>query len=103
MAAASDETFGPLAILYRFETDEEAIALANDTDYGLAAYFWTERLDRAWRVAEALNSGMVGINGASVSQACAPFGGINQSGYGREGSKYGMEEYQEVKLIAMSV
>ncbi|GAA5820256.1 hypothetical protein JCM3770_003156 [Rhodotorula araucariae] len=103
MEAGSDETFSPLAILYQFDTNEDAIALANDTDYGLAAYFWTQRLDRAWRVAEALNSGMVGINGASVSQPCAPFGGINQSGYGREGSKYGMEEYQEVKLIAMLV
>lgn len=98
-----DETFGPLALLYKFDTEEEATELANDTEYGLAGYFWSSDLSRAWRLAEALHVGMVGINGAPVAQACAPFGGINQSGYGREGSKYGMEEYQEVKLIAMAV
>ena len=98
-----DETFGPLALLYKFDTEEEAIALANDTEYGLAGYFWSADSSRSWRVAEALHCGMVGVNGAPVAQACAPFGGVNQSGYGREGSKYGMEEYQEIKLIAMSV
>lgn len=98
-----DETFGPLALLYKFDTEEEAISIANDTEFGLAGYFWSNNLSQAWRVAEALHVGMVGINGASVAQACAPFGGVNQSGYGREGSKYGMEEYQEMKLIAMGV
>lgn len=103
MLAHIDETFGPLAVLYPFDSEEEAIKMANDTEYGLAGYFWSNNLSRAWRVAEALNVGMVGINGAPVAQACAPFGGVNQSGYGREGSKYGMEEYQEMKLIAMMV
>ncbi|KAK4053940.1 hypothetical protein OIO90_003777 [Microbotryomycetes sp. JL221] len=103
MLVSSDETFGPLALLYVFDTEEEAIALANATEYGLAGYFWSDNLSRVWRVAEAINVGMVGINGASVSQPCAPFGGCNQSGYGREGSKYGMEEYQEIKLVAMTV
>ncbi|KAM0750713.1 succinate-semialdehyde dehydrogenase [Meredithblackwellia eburnea MCA 4105] len=103
MLVHTDETFGPLALLYKFETEEEAIALSNDTDYGLAGYFFAKDLARVWRVAEALNVGMVGVNGASVSQPCAPFGGVNQSGYGREGSKYGIEEYQEIKLIAMAI
>ncbi|KAM0791190.1 hypothetical protein ACM66B_005673 [Microbotryomycetes sp. NB124-2] len=103
MLVSVDETFGPLALLYVFDTEEEAIAIANDTEYGLAGYFWSDNLSRVWRVAEALNVGMVGVNGASVSQPSSPFGGVNQSGYGREGSKYGMAEYEEVKLVAMTV
>jgi succinate-semialdehyde dehydrogenase/glutarate-semialdehyde dehydrogenase len=95
-----EETFGPLAALLRFETEAEAIALANDTPYGLAAYFYTRDQARAWRVAESIESGMVGINTGLVSNPAAPFGGVKQSGLGREGSYYGLEEYLEVKYLA---
>jgi succinate-semialdehyde dehydrogenase/glutarate-semialdehyde dehydrogenase len=96
MLAAHQETFGPVVPLFRFKTEEEAIALANDTEFGLAAYFYSTNIHRVWRVAEALESGMVGINEGIMSTEVAPFGGVKESGIGREGSKYGIEEYLEI-------
>jgi len=96
---ATEETFGPLAPLFRFETDEEAIRLANDTEFGLASYFYSRDIGRVWRVAEAIESGMVGINTGMVSTEVAPFGGVKQSGLGREGSHYGIDEFVEVKYL----
>ncbi len=103
MRMAREETFGPVASLFRFTTEAEAIALANATEFGLAAYFYTRDLSRAWRVAEALEYGMVGVNSGLVSTAIAPFGGVKQSGLGREGSRYGIEEYLEIKYLCMEV
>lgn len=97
MAIAREETFGPVAPLFRFETESEAIALANATEYGLACYFYTRDLGRAWRVMEALDYGMVGVNEGLASTEVAPFGGVKDSGMGREGSKYGLEDYLDVK------
>ncbi|MBW8298467.1 MAG: NAD-dependent succinate-semialdehyde dehydrogenase [Hydrogenophaga sp.] len=97
MQLASEETFGPVAPLFRFETEEEALAIANGTPYGLAAYFYTESLKRAWRVGEALEFGMVGLNTGAISTEVAPFGGVKQSGLGREGARAGIEEYLEMK------
>ncbi|OWV84431.1 NAD-dependent succinate-semialdehyde dehydrogenase [Rhizobium sp. R693] len=97
MELASEETFGPVAPLFRFETEEEALAIANGTPYGLAAYFYTESLKRAWRVGEALEFGMVGLNTGAISTEVAPFGGVKQSGLGREGAQAGIEEYLEMK------
>jgi succinate-semialdehyde dehydrogenase/glutarate-semialdehyde dehydrogenase len=102
MELASEEIFGPVAPVFRFSSDEEAIALSNDTDVGLAAYFYANDLSRVWRVAEALEYGMVGVNTGSVSTEVAPFGGIKQSGYGREGSKYGVEDYLVIKAVHMA-
>jgi len=99
MLLASEETFGPVAPLFRFETEEEAIAIANGTPFGLAAYFYTENLKRSWRVAEALEFGMVGLNTGLISTEVAPFGGMKQSGLGREGSQLGIEEYLEIKAV----
>ncbi|RXT36385.1 NAD-dependent succinate-semialdehyde dehydrogenase [Bradyrhizobium betae] len=99
MLLASEETFGPVAPLFRFETEEEAIAIANGTPFGLAAYFYTESLKRSWRVAEALEFGMVGLNTGIISTEVAPFGGVKQSGLGREGSQLGIEEYLEIKTL----
>jgi succinate-semialdehyde dehydrogenase/glutarate-semialdehyde dehydrogenase len=99
MLLASEETFGPVAPLFRFETEEEAIAIANGTPFGLAAYFFTENLKRSWRVAEALEFGMIGLNTGLISTEVAPFGGVKQSGLGREGSHLGIEEYLEVKTL----
>ncbi|MER8458870.1 NAD-dependent succinate-semialdehyde dehydrogenase [Mesorhizobium sp. M1300] len=99
MLLASEETFGPVAPLFRFETEEEAIAIANGTPFGLAAYFYTDNLQRSWRVAEALEFGMVGLNTGMISTEVAPFGGVKQSGVGREGSQLGIEEYLEVKTL----
>lgn len=96
-----DETFGPLAPCYKFKTEDEVIALANDTEFGLAGYFYSRDIGRVWRVAEALEVGMVGTNTGILSQATIPFGGVKESGFGKEGSKYGMADYQSVKLIAM--
>jgi succinate-semialdehyde dehydrogenase/glutarate-semialdehyde dehydrogenase len=101
MQLAGEETFGPVAPLFRFETEEEAIALANGTPYGLASYFYTGNLKRAWRVGEALEFGMVGLNTGSVSMEIAPFGGVKQSGLGREGAQAGIEEYLEMKSFHM--
>ncbi|MEZ5921740.1 MAG: NAD-dependent succinate-semialdehyde dehydrogenase [Parvularculaceae bacterium] len=97
MLIASDETFGPVAPLFRFETEEEAIAMANDTEYGLASYFYTQDLGRAFRVMEKLEYGMVGVNEGILSTEVAPFGGVKDSGLGREGSKYGIEDYVHTK------
>ena len=99
MLLASEETFGPVAPLFRFETEEEAITIANGTPFGLAAYFYTDNLKRSWRVAEALEFGMVGLNTGMISTEVAPFGGVKQSGVGREGSQLGIEEYLEVKTL----
>ncbi len=103
MKVAREETFGPVAPLFRFETEAEAIAMANDTEFGLAAYFFTRNVGRCWRVGEALEYGMVGVNTGLISNEVAPFGGIKQSGIGREGSKYGIEEYLEVKYLCFDV
>jgi len=101
MLIAGEETFGPVAACFRFKTEAEAIEAANDTPFGLSAYFYTRDLARAWRVGEALESGMVGINEGIVSTEVAPFGGVKQSGLGREGSKYGLDEYTELKYMMM--
>jgi succinate-semialdehyde dehydrogenase/glutarate-semialdehyde dehydrogenase len=98
MKIASEETFGPVAPLFRFKTEEEAIKMANDTEYGLASYFYTQDLGRAFRVMEALEYGMVGVNEGIVSSEVAPFGGVKDSGVGREGSKYGLDEYTNLKF-----
>ena len=99
MTLAVEETFGPVAPLFRFETEEEAISIANATPFGLAAYFYTENLRRSWRVAEALEFGMVGLNTSAISTEVAPFGGVKQSGLGREGAQIGIEEYLEAKTF----
>jgi len=96
-----EETFGPVAPLFRFKTEEEAIRLANDTEFGLAAYFYARDVGRIFRVAEALEYGLIGINEGIISTAEAPFGGMKSSGLGREGSKYGIEEYLEIKYLAL--
>jgi succinate-semialdehyde dehydrogenase/glutarate-semialdehyde dehydrogenase len=101
MLVAREETFGPVAPLFRFETEAEAIHLANDTEFGLASYFYGRDLGRVWRVAEALEYGMVGINTGMISTEVAPFGGVKESGLGREGAKYGIEEFLEVKYLCM--
>jgi len=98
---AREETFGPVAPLFRFKTEEEALARANDTEFGLAAYFYARDIGRVWRVAEGLESGMVGINTGLISTEVAPFGGVKESGLGREGSKYGIEEFLEVKYLCL--
>ncbi len=99
MAVAREETFGPVAPLFRFKTEADAIALANDTEFGLAAYFYGKDIARVWRVAEALEYGIVGINTGLISTEVAPFGGVKESGLGREGSKYGMDEFVEIKYL----
>jgi succinate-semialdehyde dehydrogenase/glutarate-semialdehyde dehydrogenase len=99
MRLASEETFGPVAPLFRFGSETEAIALANETPFGLASYFYTENVRRAWRVAEQLQFGMVGLNTGSVSMEMAPFGGVKESGFGREGSKYGIDDYLQIKAF----
>ena len=101
MQIAGEETFGPVAPLFKFETEEEGIALANDTVFGLAAYYYTRDIGRVWRVGEALEYGIVGLNTGLISTEVAPFGGVKQSGLGREGSKYGIEEYLEIKYMCM--
>jgi succinate-semialdehyde dehydrogenase/glutarate-semialdehyde dehydrogenase len=101
MLMAREEIFGPVAALYRFHTEEEAIKLANDTEYGLAAYFYARDLGRVFRVAEALEYGILGINEGIISTEVAPFGGFKESGIGREGSKYGIEDYLEIKYLAL--
>ncbi|WP_433692222.1 NAD-dependent succinate-semialdehyde dehydrogenase [Herbaspirillum seropedicae] len=103
MRVAREEIFGPVAPVLRFESEEEVIALANETEYGLASYFYTRDMARVWRVAEALEFGMVGVNTGLISTAEAPFGGVKQSGLGREGSKYGIEEYLELKYLCLQV
>ncbi|MBX5460654.1 MAG: NADP-dependent succinate-semialdehyde dehydrogenase [Steroidobacteraceae bacterium] len=99
MAVAREETFGPVAPLFRFETEAEAIRMANDTEFGLAAYVYTRDLGRSWRVSEALEYGIVGLNTGLISTEVAPFGGVKESGFGREGSKYGILDYTEIKYV----
>ena len=101
MPIASNEIFGPVAPIITFDSEEEAITLANDTEYGLAAYFYARDIGRVWRVAEGLDFGMIGINEGIISNAAAPFGGVKQSGNGREGSKYGLDDYLEIKYLCM--
>ncbi|MGE7368879.1 NAD-dependent succinate-semialdehyde dehydrogenase [Neorhizobium sp. NPDC001467] len=103
MKVAKEETFGPVAPLFRFETEDEVLEMANDTEFGLASYFYAKDLSRVFRVAEALEYGMVGVNTGLISTEVAPFGGIKQSGQGREGSKYGIEDYVEVKYLCLQV
>lgn len=101
MKIAEEETFGPVAPLFRFSSEEEVIRMANATEFGLASYFYSQNLSRVWRVAEALESGMVGINTGLIATEVAPFGGIKQSGFGREGGRLGIEDYLEVKYLCM--
>ena len=102
MAVAREETFGPVAPLFRFKTDDEVIAMANDTEFGLASYFYSRDVGRIFRVAEALESGMVCVNSGILSTEVAPFGGVKQSGLGREGSKYGIDDYLEIKYLCIA-
>jgi succinate-semialdehyde dehydrogenase / glutarate-semialdehyde dehydrogenase len=103
MKVAREETFGPVAPLFRFETEAEAVRMANDTEFGLAAYFYTRDLARSWRVSEALEYGIVGLNTGLISTEVAPFGGIKESGMGREGSKYGILDYTELKYVCVGL
>lgn len=101
MRVFREEIFGPVAPVFKFSTEEEAISMANDTEFGLAAYFYTENMGRSWRVAEAIDYGMVGVNETAISSEVIPFGGVKESGQGREGSKYGLDDYLETKYICM--
>ncbi|MFL6673870.1 MAG: NADP-dependent succinate-semialdehyde dehydrogenase [Massilia sp.] len=101
MQVAHEETFGPLAPLFRFRTEEEVIGMVNNTEFGLASYFYSRDIGRVWRVAEAIETGMVGVNTGLISTEVAPFGGVKQSGLGREGSQYGMDDYLVIKYICM--
>lgn len=102
MKVAREETFGPVAPLFRFATEQEAIDMANDTEFGLAGYFYSRDIGRIFRVAEALETGIVGVNTGIISTEVAPFGGVKQSGLGREGSRYGLEEFLEIKYVLLS-
>jgi succinate-semialdehyde dehydrogenase/glutarate-semialdehyde dehydrogenase len=101
MRVAREETFGPVAPLFKFETEADVIRMANDTEFGLAAYFYTRDLARSWRVQEALEYGLVGVNTGLMSTEVAPFGGMKESGLGREGSRYGIDEYTEMKYVCV--
>lgn len=101
MRIAKEEIFGPVAPVFKFSTEEEAIAMANDTEFGLASYLFTKDVSRVWRVSEAIDYGMVGVNEVAISSEVIPFGGVKESGQGREGSKYGMDDYLEIKYICM--
>lgn len=101
MIVANDETFGPLAPIFEFKTEEEVLRLANNTEFGLAGYFFTKDINVVQRVSQKLQVGMVGVNTGKISAAEAPFGGVKESGYGREGSLYGLEEYQTIKSITI--
>jgi len=103
MKVAVEETFGPVAPLFKFDTEEEVIELANNTEFGLASYFFSKDVSKIFRVAEALEYGMVGINTGLISTEVAPFGGIKQSGLGREGSKYGIDDYTEIKYLCLGI
>ena len=102
MKVSREETFGPLAPVYRFADEAQALAMANDTEFGLAAYFYARDVGRIWRVADGLEYGIVGINTGLISTEVAPFGGMKESGIGREGSKYGIEEFLEVKYLCLA-
>ena len=99
MNITHEETFGPVAPLYRFNSDKEAVEQANNTPFGLAAYFYSQNIKRIWQTAEALEVGIVGINSGIVSTEVAPFGGVKESGIGREGSKYGIDDFMEMKYL----
>ena len=101
MLVANEETFGPLATCFRFTDEEDVLERANDTDFGLSAYFYSRDIGRVWRVAEGLEAGIIGINEGIISTEVAPFGGVKESGQGREGSKYGIEDYMEIKYMLM--
>ena len=101
MRVFSEEIFGPVAPLFKFKSEDEAIAMANDTEFGLACYFYSRDIGRIWRVAEALEYGIVGINEGLISNEMAPFGGVKESGQGREGSKYGLDDYLEIKYMCI--
>ena len=101
MAVFRNEIFGPVAPVERFNDEDEVISMANDTEFGLASYFYTRDIGRVWRVAEALEYGIVGINEGIISNEMAPFGGVKESGSGREGSKYGIDDYVEIKYMLM--
>ena len=101
MDMAHEETFGPVAACYKFSSEAEVIQIANDTPFGLSAYFYSKDLARVWRVAEQLEVGIVGVNEGIISTEIAPFGGVKESGLGREGSHYGLDDYMEVKYILM--
>jgi succinate-semialdehyde dehydrogenase/glutarate-semialdehyde dehydrogenase len=101
MLVAREETFGPVAPLFKFESEAQAIAMANDTEFGLAAYLYTRDLARSWRVSEAIEYGIVGLNTGIISTEMAPFGGVKESGIGREGSKYGILDYTEIKYVCI--
>ena len=101
MRVFREEIFGPVAPLLRFSTEQQAIDMANDTEFGLACYFYARDIGRIWRVGEALEYGIVGINEGIISNAMAPFGGVKESGQGREGSKYGLDDYLEIKYLCM--
>jgi succinate-semialdehyde dehydrogenase/glutarate-semialdehyde dehydrogenase len=101
MLLAREETFGPVAPLFRFRSEDEAVALANATQFGLAAYFYARDIGRVWRVAERLDYGIIGINEGIISTEVAPFGGVKESGLGREGSHHGVEEFLEMKYMFM--
>ena len=98
-----EETFGPVVAITRFKTEEEVIAAANNSEFGLASYFYSRDIGRIWRVAEALEYGMVGVNSGVISNEVAPFGGVKQSGLGREGSSWGMDEYLEMKYVCIGL
>jgi len=101
MKVAREETFGPMAPIFRFESEAQAIQMANDTEFGLAAYFYARDIGRIWRVSEGVEYGIVGINTGVISTEVAPFGGVKESGLGREGSKYGIDDYVELKYLCM--
>ncbi|MEY8253145.1 MAG: aldehyde dehydrogenase family protein, partial [Colwellia sp.] len=101
MRVAQEEIFGPVAPLIKFTTEVEAIAIANDTEFGLASYVYTQNIGRAWRVSESIEYGMVGVNEVAITSENIPFGGVKESGMGREGSQYGVEDYLELKYICM--
>ena len=103
MLLAHEETFGPVAPLFAFDSEAQAVEMANATEFGLAAYFYSRDVGRVFRVGEALEYGMVGVNTGLISNEVAPFGGVKQSGIGREGSKYGLEEYLEIKYLCLAV
>jgi succinate-semialdehyde dehydrogenase / glutarate-semialdehyde dehydrogenase len=103
MKMAREETFGPVAPLFRFRSEDEAVRMANDTEFGLAAYFYTRDLARSWRVGEALDYGIIGVNTGIISTEVAPFGGVKESGVGREGSKYGILDYTELKYLCVGI
>ena len=102
MTVFREETFGPMAPLIRFKTDDEVLEMANDSEFGLASYFYSRDISRIWKLAEGLESGIVGVNTGIISTEVAPFGGVKQSGVGREGSKYGVEDYLEIKYVCMA-